>query len=133
VTICNAGHISRKAAEVLNMRGFDARSLAGGMKAWSLAWNAADVPLADTSIHVIQVRRTGKGFLSYIVGSRSEAAVIDPSVPPDVYTEMAKTRGWAVRYVFDMHVHPDHLSRARELAKQMRDGSPDPERCATGM
>jgi glyoxylase-like metal-dependent hydrolase (beta-lactamase superfamily II) len=77
------------------------------------------VQLADTSIHVIQVRRTGKGCLSYIVGSRSEAAVIDPFVPPDVYAEMAKTHGWAVRYVFDTHVHADHLSRARELAKQI--------------
>ena len=31
------------AAEMLAERGFDARSLAGGMKAWSLAWNAAEV------------------------------------------------------------------------------------------
>jgi rhodanese-related sulfurtransferase len=84
VTICNAGRVSQTAAEMLAKRGFDARSLAGGMKAWSLAWNLAEVPLADASVRVIQVRRTGKGCLSYVVGSGGDAAVIDASVPADV-------------------------------------------------
>ena len=64
VTVCNAGRVSETAADLLSSRGVDARSLAGGMKAWSLAWNTADVPTGDSSIHVIQVRRTGKGCLS---------------------------------------------------------------------
>jgi rhodanese-related sulfurtransferase len=67
ITVCNAGKVSQIAADVLANRGFDARSLAGGMKAWSLAWNVADVPLADASVSVMQVRRTGKGCLSYMV------------------------------------------------------------------
>jgi purine nucleoside phosphorylase len=46
------------------------------------------------------------------------AAVIDPSVSPEVYVAIAKKRGWSVRYVFETHVHADHLSRARELAKR---------------
>jgi len=116
VTVCNAGRVSQTAAEMLADRGFDARSLAGGMKAWSLAWNAADVPLSDASIRVIQVRRTGKGCLSYIVGSSGEAAVIDPSVSPDVYLGLARRRDWSIRYVLETHVHADHLSRARALA-----------------
>lgn len=118
VTVCNAGRVSQTAAEVLARRGFDARSLAGGMKAWSLAWNAADVPLSNASVRVVQVRRTGKGCLSYIVGSRAEAAVIDPSVSPDVYVKLARHHGWSIRHVLETHVHADHLSRARELAKQ---------------
>jgi glyoxylase-like metal-dependent hydrolase (beta-lactamase superfamily II) len=118
VTICNAGRVSQTAAEMLGDRGFDARSLAGGMKAWSLAWNAADVPLADPSCCVIQVRRTGKGCLSYIVGSAGGAAVIDPSVSPDVYVKLASRHGWSIRYVLETHVHADHLSRARELVRQ---------------
>ena len=117
VTVCNAGRVSQTAADVLSARGFDARSLTGGMKAWSLAWNAADVPLSDAAVAVIQVRRTGKGCLSYIVGSGAEAAVIDPSVAPDVYLALARGRGWSIRYVLDTHVHADHLSRARELAR----------------
>jgi glyoxylase-like metal-dependent hydrolase (beta-lactamase superfamily II) len=118
VTVCNAGKVSQTAADVLTQHGFDARSLAGGMRAWSLAWNAAPVPLADESAMVIQVRRTGKGCLSYVVGSADEAVVVDPSVSPDVYVQIATTHGWTIRYVLDTHVHADHLSRARELATQ---------------
>jgi glyoxylase-like metal-dependent hydrolase (beta-lactamase superfamily II) len=118
VTVCNAGKVSQTAADVLTQRGFDARSLAGGMRAWSLAWNAAPVPLADESATVIQVRRTGKGCLSYVVASADDAAVIDPAVSPDVYVDIAKTHGWTIRYVCDTHIHADHLSRARELARQ---------------
>jgi glyoxylase-like metal-dependent hydrolase (beta-lactamase superfamily II) len=118
VTVCNAGRVGQTAADLLTARGFDARSLAGGMKAWSLAWNVADVPLSDDSVRVIQVRRTGKGCLSYIVGSGTEAAVIDPSVPPDVYRELTRRHGWSIRYVLETHVHADHLSRARDLARQ---------------
>lgn len=118
VTVCNAGRVSQTAAEMLADRGFDARSLAGGMKAWSLAWNVADVPLSDASARVVQVRRTGKGCLSYVIGSAGEAAVIDPSVSPDVYLQIANRHGWSIRYVLETHVHADHLSRARELVKQ---------------
>jgi glyoxylase-like metal-dependent hydrolase (beta-lactamase superfamily II) len=116
VTVCNAGNTSQTAADVLASRGFDARSLTGGMKAWSIAWNAAEVPLTDASVHVVQLRRTGKGCLSYIVASKGDAAVIDPSVAPDVYLELARQHGWSIRYVLDTHLHADHLSRARDLA-----------------
>ena len=118
VTVCAAGRTSQTAAEILAKRGFDARSLAGGMKAWSLAWNTADVPLSDGSVRVIQVRRTGKGCLSYLVASGQDVAVIDPSVPSDVYLELARHDGLSIRYVIETHVHADHLSRATELAKQ---------------
>jgi glyoxylase-like metal-dependent hydrolase (beta-lactamase superfamily II) len=118
VTVCGAGVTSRIAAEVLTKRGFDVRSLTGGMKAWSLAWNTADIPLADSSVRVVQVRRTGKGCLSYVVASEGEAAVIDPSVSADVYIDLARQYGWSIRYVLETHVHADHLSRAREIARR---------------
>ena len=118
VTVCNAGHMSQVAAAVLAERGFDVRSLAGGMKAWSLAWNVADVPLPDSTARVIQVRRTGKGCLSYMVGSGAEAVVIDPSVSSNVYVDLARRRGWTIRHVLETHIHADHLSRGRELARE---------------
>lgn len=118
VTVCNAGRVSEAAADVLARRGLDARSLAGGMKGWSLAWNIADVPVPDTSVSVIQIRRTGKGCLSYVIGSRGEAAVVDPSLSPDLYIETAARRGWRIRYVLETHIHADHLSRGRQLAER---------------
>ena len=87
------------------------------MRAWSLAWNAAEVPLTGTRARVIQVRRTGKGCLSYIVGSEGEAAAIDPSVDPEVYMRIAERNGWRITKVLDTHVHADHLSRSLPLAR----------------
>lgn len=115
VTICNAGKVSQIAAERLHERGLEAFSLAGGMKAWSLAWNTAETELEKAT--VLQVRRTGKGCLSYIVASASEAVVIDASVEPAVYLHLAAERGWTIRYVIDTHVHADHLSRSKALAR----------------
>lgn len=118
VTLCGAGKVSLVAAEQLCARGIDARSLVGGMRAWSLAWNTADVPVPMEAARVIQVRRTGKGCLSYLVGADGEAAVIDPSLDPTVYRDLATAHGWRIGYVLDTHIHADHLSRSRALAAQ---------------
>ena len=116
VTVCAAGKTSLIAMDQLRERGYDARSLAGGMRAWSLAWNSADVPLPTGSARVLQVRRTGKGCLSYLIGDGGQAAVIDPSLDPGVYQELATRNGWTITHVLETHIHADHLSRARMLA-----------------
>lgn len=116
VTVCASGATSLVAARLLARRGFDARSLAGGMNAWSLAWNTAEITGPDASL--VQVRRTGKGCLSYLVGSGSEALVVDASLDPDVYLRLAREHGWTIRHVLDTHIHADHLSRSRALAER---------------
>jgi glyoxylase-like metal-dependent hydrolase (beta-lactamase superfamily II)/rhodanese-related sulfurtransferase len=118
VTLCGAGKVSLVAAEQLRDRGIDARSLVGGMKAWSLAWNSAEVPIPAGTARVIQVRRTGKGCLSYLVGTDGEAAVVDAALDPTVYRDLAAHHGWRIAHVLDTHVHADHLSRSRALAGQ---------------
>jgi len=115
VTVCGSGRVSLTAAETLaEKRGIHALSLRGGMKAWSMAWNTASRSFG--AVEVTQVRRTGKGCLSYLIRSGPDAAVIDPSVEPEVYVSLAKNSGANIRYVLDTHVHADHLSRARRLA-----------------
>lgn len=116
VTICAAGKTSLLAADYLQTQGYHALSLEGGMQAWSLAWNYAVLPLAGSAAQVIQVRRLGKGCLSYVLGSDGLAAVIDPSLPAHVYRELAHTYGWRITHVLETHIHADHLSRARRLA-----------------
>jgi len=118
VTVCAAGRTSQLAAAQLAARGIPALSLEGGMKAWSLAWNIAEVPLEDASTRVIQVRRTGKGCLSYLIGAGEEAFVIDASLDPQVYLDLARGQGWQITSVFDTHIHADHLSRSRQLAER---------------
>jgi len=115
VTVCEAGRTSQIAASELKKQGIEVYSLEGGMKAWSLAWNKAE--LKDSQLKIIQIRRTGKGCVSYLLGSENEAIVVDASVISEVYTNLAKENNWQIKYVIDTHIHADHLSRARELAK----------------
>jgi glyoxylase-like metal-dependent hydrolase (beta-lactamase superfamily II) len=117
VTVCFVGATSLTAAAQLRAQGIAALSLAGGMKAWSLAWNSADVPLPGSAARVIQVRRTGKGCLSYLIGSDGVAAVVDPALEPELYLDLAQDHGWKIAHVLETHVHADHLSRARRLAE----------------
>ncbi len=117
VTVCAAGKTSQIAAEQLQARGLQALSLDGGMKAWSLAWNVAEVPVPAHDVRVIQVRRTGKGCLSYLIGAKDEAMVIDASLDPQVYLDLASQHGWQITSVLDTHIHADHLSRSRRLAQ----------------
>lgn len=118
VTVCAAGKTSQIAAEQLACRGLQVFSLEGGMKAWSLAWNTAEVSLPGSSVRVIQVRRTGKGCLSYLIGDGETATVIDASLDPSVYLKLAEQWGWRITHVLDTHIHADHLSRSRQLAEQ---------------
>jgi glyoxylase-like metal-dependent hydrolase (beta-lactamase superfamily II) len=118
VTVCGAGKTSVAAMERLRARGYDARSLTGGMKAWSLAWNSARVSLPRSDTTVIQVRRTGKGCLSYLIGSDGEAAVIDAALDPEIYIDLARLEGWVITETLETHVHADHLSRARLLSEK---------------
>jgi len=116
VTVCAAGKTSMLAAERLRARGLDAVSLEGGMRAWSLAWNTAEVPCPGRAARIVQLRRTGKGCLSYLIGSNGDAVVIDASLEPQIYHRVADEHGWRIRTVLETHVHADHLSRARALA-----------------
>src|SRR5205807_8157509 len=116
VTVCGAGKTSLLAAERLRARGLDAVSLEGRMRAWTLAWNSAAVPRPGITAQIVQVRRTGKGCLSYIIGSHGQAAVIDASLDPGAYREPARRQGWQIRSLIETHVHADPLSRARPLA-----------------
>jgi glyoxylase-like metal-dependent hydrolase (beta-lactamase superfamily II) len=118
VTVCAAGKTSQLAAEQLTARGVPVFSLEGGMKAWSLAWNTAEVLMPRGVARIIQVRRTGKGCLSYLIGAGEEAIVIDASLDPQVYLDLASKHGWQISSVIDTHIHADHLSRSRQLAER---------------
>ncbi|MEX0685473.1 MAG: MBL fold metallo-hydrolase [Balneolales bacterium] len=118
VTVCAGGRTSLIAAEMLQKKGIQALSLAGGMKTWNYAWNTAETELLDSDARIIQVRRTAKGCLSYIIGSGKEALVVDAALEPEVYLEIAKENNWQITYVMDTHIHADYISRTRELAEK---------------
>jgi glyoxylase-like metal-dependent hydrolase (beta-lactamase superfamily II) len=115
VTVCGVGRTAAIATDLLRAKGIEALTLDGGMRSWSLAWNTAET--TTSGCEVVQVRRTGKGCLSYIVESESEAVVIDASVDTAVYVRLLRERGWRLVAVVDTHIHADHLSRSRQLAQ----------------
>lgn len=114
VVVCASGGRSRRATEALVGAGWHARDLVGGMASWGTVYDAAELVAGAATI--VQVRRRGKGCLSYVVGSGDEAFVVDPAIDVDRYLEVAGARGWRITRVFDTHLHADHLSGARDLA-----------------
>src|SRR5207237_6520439 len=97
------GRTAAIAADLLGANGVEALALDGGMRAWSLAWNTAQTKISGCE--VIQVRRTGKGWRSYIGESDSEVVVIDAAVEPDVYIRLLRSPGWRLVSVADTHIH----------------------------
>lgn len=114
VTVCAAGRTSQGAAEILLKKGYNAYSLENGMKGWTLAWNLARQTFDGFIVY--QVRRTGKGCLSYVIASGKEAIIIDASLPLEVYTQLIAQENLSVKYVVETHIHADHLSRSKEVA-----------------
>lgn len=119
ITVCRTGNRSLTAAERLSAWGIRARSMRGGMVAWSQVFDVASIALGG-GVKVVQFRRLGKGCLSYLVIAGGEAAVIDPSWHWEQYVRAAKERGAAIRAVMDTHLHADHISGARRLAQDTR-------------
>jgi glyoxylase-like metal-dependent hydrolase (beta-lactamase superfamily II) len=114
VTVCRSGNRSTRAAVTLANSARQVANLTGGMLAWALVYDSALVDLGD--VQVLQVRRRGKGCLSYLVVAGDQAFVVDPSADIEVYVRLAQEHGWRIMSVFDTHLHADHLSGARSLA-----------------
>jgi glyoxylase-like metal-dependent hydrolase (beta-lactamase superfamily II)/rhodanese-related sulfurtransferase len=114
VTICAKGLRAATAATLLLGHGILARVLDGGMGAWGSTYDNVEGDFGGAT--VVQLRRRGKGCLSYVIGAGTRAIVIDPSLDTDRYLSVAAAHGWQVSDVLDTHLHADHLSGARWLA-----------------
>ncbi len=55
--------------------------------------------------------------ISYLVGSKNEAAVIDPRRDCDIYLETAKKWEAKIKYVFETHRNEDYVIGSVELSK----------------
>lgn len=53
---------------------------------------------------------------SYMIGSKGEAAVVDPQRDVDQYLREAEEHGLQIRHVIETHLHADFVSGHRELA-----------------
>src|SRR6059036_2262076 len=53
---------------------------------------------------------------SYLIGSGTEAAVVDPQRDADIYIAEARAHGLTIKHVIETHCHADFISGHRELA-----------------
>ena len=83
------------------------------MGAWASTFDAVAGDFGGAT--VVQLRRRGKGCLSYVIGAESNCVVIDPALDLEQYLDVAKRHRWTITHVLDTHLHADHISGARAL------------------
>ncbi len=79
VLVCAHGGASKYEAELLQGRGYQARGLAGGMDAWSVLYETAQLP-GEPAIN--QVFRIAKGCITHVVVSGGRGGGDRPGSPP---------------------------------------------------
>jgi glyoxylase-like metal-dependent hydrolase (beta-lactamase superfamily II) len=85
------------------------------MGAWASTFDAVTGDFAGAT--VVQIRRRGKGCLSYVIGADQSCVVIDPALDIEQYVTRAAEHGWTITHVLDTHLHADHISGARALVE----------------
>nr|WP_240338437.1 MBL fold metallo-hydrolase [Peribacillus alkalitolerans] len=117
LVVCAKEGSSIMVAEMLSELGHEVSYLQGGMKAWSEYLEPVKVGDLKDGGEIYQFVRIGKGCLSYMVVSNGEAAVIDATRMTNVYLDFAKSIDAKITYVFDTHLHADHISGGRKIAE----------------
>jgi glyoxylase-like metal-dependent hydrolase (beta-lactamase superfamily II)/rhodanese-related sulfurtransferase len=112
------GHGHEPVAEGLARHGVRATVLAGGMAAWGRLLRPVRVRISLGPIKVIQVQRISRGCLAYLVICDREALVVDPGADVGGYAALAARYDADIVGVFETHLHGDHLSGARALARE---------------
>jgi hydroxyacylglutathione hydrolase len=64
-----------------------------------------------------KIESEGLAHFSYMVGDKSDAAVIDPRRDIDIYLEEAQKAGVKIKYIFETHRNEDYIIGSRALAK----------------
>jgi glyoxylase-like metal-dependent hydrolase (beta-lactamase superfamily II)/rhodanese-related sulfurtransferase len=113
VVICAKGTRARQGSEILARHDIASDVLAGGMGAWASTYDSVEGVFGGAII--VQLRRRGKGCLSYVIGAGENCVVIDPSLELEQYLSVASAHDWTITHVLDTHLHADHLSGARDL------------------
>src|SRR5699024_8555632 len=103
---------------MLSEAGREVGYLEGGMKAWSEYMEPVKVGDLTGGGALYQFVRLGKGCLSYMAISNGEAAVIDATRMIDIFTNFAEEKGAKITHVLDTHLHADHISGGRAIAKE---------------
>jgi glyoxylase-like metal-dependent hydrolase (beta-lactamase superfamily II)/rhodanese-related sulfurtransferase len=117
--VCGHGNSSKQIAVHLNELGYRARSLRGGMAAWSDALAPRPLERPPGFDHLVQFDRVAKGALGYLVAAGGEAFVIDPPRKLQPYFDLAREWGVKIVGVADTHIHADYLSGGPAISRSL--------------
>jgi glyoxylase-like metal-dependent hydrolase (beta-lactamase superfamily II)/rhodanese-related sulfurtransferase len=119
VTFCGHGNRSMSAAKILSEKGYDARSIEGGLDGWNNVYDIASIT-DDSVVKIWQIRRVSKGCMSYMIANPSDkkAVIIDPTCEVDnnATSSIVNNNGLRITSAIDTHMHADHLSGATRVA-----------------
>ena len=120
ITVCSHGMRSKMAAEYLSQRGYNAKSIRGGMVAWNKINDLALIPcLSDRNLKIWQIRRISKGCMTYVISYFDDAVVVDPpcSSAASIF-EIAQKNNLRIKALVETHRHADHMSASMSIARE---------------
>ena len=134
VTFCARGNRSMSAAQMLSAKGYNVKSMEGGLTGWNAVYDIAQIldagsppppgsssTTSPSSLMVWQIRRVSRGCMSYVIANLADkkAAVIDPTCEIDDYVStIVNENNLKIIGMLDTHLHADHLSGNTKLAKK---------------
>jgi glyoxylase-like metal-dependent hydrolase (beta-lactamase superfamily II)/rhodanese-related sulfurtransferase len=121
VTFCGHGNRSMSAAKMLSEKGYNVKTIEGGLDGWNTVNDIAPVTNADSSVNIWQIRRVSKGCMSYMIASHSDkkTVVIDATCEIDNAIDiLVNENDLEITTLIETHIHADHLSGATKLAKK---------------
>ncbi|HSF01285.1 MAG TPA: rhodanese-like domain-containing protein [Nitrososphaeraceae archaeon] len=121
ITICPRGYRAMDGKYIMQRYGYDVKVLEGGLIAWSTEIEEAhrEFEITGSKVNLVQLRRIGKGCISYMIESNGEMAVIDPVFPIDKYIQTADKFNATITKIYDTHQHADHISAAKALSEKV--------------
>jgi glyoxylase-like metal-dependent hydrolase (beta-lactamase superfamily II)/rhodanese-related sulfurtransferase len=117
LVVCAKEGSSQYVAGLLRERGVPASYLAGGILSWGNHYDIRDVASAPWG-RIIQIARPARGDLSFVIISDGAAAVIDPLRHTQHYSQAIAAAHAHLTYIFDTHVHADHISGGPALSQE---------------
>lgn len=121
VTFCGHGNRSMSAAKMLSEKGYNVKTIEGGLDGWNTVNDVALVANTGSSVNIWQVRRVSKGCMSYVIAnpSNKKAIAMDSTCEIDnAIDTLANENGLEITAFIETHMHADHLSGATKLAKK---------------
>lgn len=117
LVVCAKEGSSQYVAELLAERGINATYLQDGIMSWGNYYDERII-LDEEFGRIVQISRPARGDLSFLILSDGKAAIIDPLRHVENYVEPITDAGAELSYIFDTHVHADHISGGPALARE---------------